>query len=207
MIHGGDKIRSGKDEDVVYGKDDFIMDQFFDALMKPGLTTKIYKRELWKNISFPEGRNHQDCYVNMRFSLLPLSYVRTSEPLYYYIIREKSITTTRTARELRQAIYLYDYTMSLASEKSYSNKANKYLKKDAINRLVSRYFEISVNSQIVNQHIYNKIIKKLLGFSLYKHILFADLPLKTRISYTLIFLNLKNLQSLLHELIGKKKPN
>jgi glycosyltransferase involved in cell wall biosynthesis len=205
MLNGDHSIKSGLDEPVVFGNGDFIMKEFFAAKMKPGLTTKIYKRELWKNIRFPLGRNHQDCYVNMLFALMPLIYVRTSEAKYYYIIRENSITTTRTAREIREAIYKYDYTMKLAATSESNGLAKKYLTKDAINRFMCRYLEVSVNSNIKNQNVYNYYIRKKLGPSLIKLMLFSNLPIKTRISYTLLLLNLKGLQVILHKHLGKRR--
>lgn len=204
LINGKQSIRSGREESIVYGSGSFIQDQFFSAKMKPGLTTKIYKRGLWNGIRFPEGRKHQDCYVNMRFALMPLIYVRTSEPFYYYVVRDNSITTTYTLRELREAIYLYEYTMELAANTATTVRAKKYLVNDAINRLMGRYFEVSIGSNLDKQYVYNKYIRKVCGFTLLKYLIMAHLPFKTRISYSLLLLNLKSLQALLHKYLGKK---
>jgi hypothetical protein len=204
MLEGNQTRRSGKEEPVVSGSGDFILKQFFNARMKAGLVTKIYKREIWDGIRFPERRIHQDCYVNMRFALMPLVYVRTSEPLYYYIVRKNSITTTFTSGELRQAIYLYDYTMNLAATVASSDLAKRYLAKDAINRMMGRYFQVSVNSFLENQHVYNHYIRKKIGLSLIKYLLTAHLPLKTRISYMLLLSDMKSLQMFLHKFLGKK---
>jgi glycosyltransferase involved in cell wall biosynthesis len=205
MINGLQTIRSGKDEPVQSGSGDFILKQFFTAQMKPSLCTKIYKRELWKTIRFPEGRIHQDCYLNMKFALMPLVYVRISEPLYYYILRNNSITTTYTSRAMREALYLFDYTISLSEASDNTNISKKYLRQDAVGRFMCRYFDVSVNSNLKNQVVYTKYIRKKLGWSLINHILTSDLPLKTRISYSLLLLNLKGLQGLLHAKFGQKK--
>lgn len=204
MVKGNIITRSGPDEPVAYGNGDFILRQFFTAQMKPCLVTKIYRKEIWNNIRFPVGRKHQDCYVNIRIALTPQVYVRTPEPLYFYIIRENSITTTLTSHEIRQAIYLYDYTMSLARNVSLDDLAKNYLVKDAINRLICRYFEISVNSNIKDQSIYSHYIRKKLGLSLIKYLLLINIPLKSRISYALLFSNMKSLQIFLHKYLGKK---
>ena len=202
MVNGDHIKRSGKDEPVVYGDSDFILEEFFYARMQPNLWTKIYKREIWNGIRFPEGRKHQDCYVNMRFALMPLVYVRTSMPLYYYFVRKNSITTTFTSHEIRQAIYLYDYTMNLAAFVASSDKGKKYLIKDATNRLIGRFFEVTVNANLRNQKIYSHYLRKKLGRSLIKYLWFADLPFKTRISYSLVLLNQKSLQVFLHKHLG-----
>lgn len=197
-------LKSGPDDSVVSGTGDFIMKEFFSSRMKPGLTTKLYRRELWNIIRFPLGRNHQDCYVNMRFALMPLVYARTSEAKYYYIIRNNSITTTRTGREIREAVYKYDYTLELAGKVGKGSLARKFLKRDAINRFMGRYFEIAVHSELNNQYVYNHLIRHKLGLSVVKYLFTRKLPLKTRISYTLILLDQKRLQVLLHKIIGRK---
>lgn len=203
MINGGRTKRSGKEEPVVSGKGDFILKQFFSAQMKPSLWTKLYKRELWHGIKFPEGRKHQDYYINMCFALQPLKYVRTPEPLYYYIVRKNSITTTYSSFEIRQAIYLYEFTMNLAKNVDCTDVVKKYLTRDAINRMIGRHFEVSVNSNLKNLYIYNYYIKKKLGLMLIKYILTADLPFKKRISYLLVLSNLRGLQVFLHKYLGK----
>lgn len=202
-VHGECTVRSGADELVEYGDGDFILDEFFNARMKPSLCTKVYRRELWDGIVFPEGRKHQDCYINLSFALMPLKYVRTPEPLYYYFIHENSITTTYTSHELRQAVYLYEYTMKLADTFSSDSRRSKYLVQDAVNRLMGRYFEVSINSNIGNQNVYTHYIKRKLGFPLFKYLLCADLPIKTRISYILVMLNMKDFQRYLHVKFGQ----
>jgi len=180
------------------------MKEFFSARMKPVLWSKLYKRELWDDIRFPLGRNHHDFYVNVRFALMPLTYVRTPEAKYNYIIRENSITTSYTSRELRQTIYLYDYTMNLAVSTATTDLAKKLLRRDAVSRLMWRYSEVTIKSNIKNQRIYNYYIRKRLGISLVRYILLSDLPMKTRISYILLLSNLKSLQAFLHKYLGKK---
>lgn len=203
---GNTNIRkSGLDEPIVYGNGEFIMKEFFNSQMKPSLSNKLYKKEIWKNIRFPLGRNHQDFYVNIRFALMPLTYVRTSEAKYYYMIRNNSITTTRTSRELREAIYAYYYTINLSNVVAKTKLAKRFLKRDAINRLIGRYVDVAVNSNIKNLVVYNYYLRKILGWKLVKYILFTDLPLKTRISYILVISNLQNLQIFLHKHLGKNK--
>ena len=202
--NGDSLIKSGNDEPLVKGSGDFILHEFFNAKMKPGLCTKLYKRAIWTNIQFPISRIHQDCYVNMRFALMPLKYVRIADAKYYYVIRDNSITTSASAKEIREAIYLYDYTVNLSRLPELSQIAVKYLKEDAINRLLGRYFGVSSKTNLSNQFVYNKIIRNRLGRSLYYYLLFKHIPVKTKISYFLFLFNMKNLQLFIHEKFGKK---
>jgi glycosyltransferase involved in cell wall biosynthesis len=191
IINGSHIYRSGEEEPDFSGEGETVLKEFFSARMKPSLCTKLYKRELWNNVVFPKGRIHQDCYINMRFALDTLKYVRTSKTLYNYIVREDSITTTHTSRELRQAIYLYEYTVDLGTSVARTNLSKQLLMKDAINRLIGRIFDVSVNSDIKNLYVYNHYIRKKLGYSLIKYLATAHLPFVTRISYVMILLNMK----------------
>ena len=203
MINGNHVTRSGEEGPIVSGSGDFMLKQFFSAQMKPSLVTKLYKREILEGIRFPVGRKHQDCYVNMSIALTSKTYVRIQTPLYYYIVRENSITTTLTSHEIRQAVYLYEFTLQLAENFPPTSLARKLLKNDAINRLICRYFEVSANSKLKNQYVYSYYLRKTLGFSLVKYLLFTNLPPKTKISYALMLLNLKRLQLFLHKIVGK----
>jgi glycosyltransferase involved in cell wall biosynthesis len=204
MVRGNTEQRSGEEESLITGDGDLILNQFFSARMKPAFWNKLYKSELFSKIQFPDRQLHVDFYINMQFALMPLKYVRTSEAKYYYMVRENSYTTTYTGREIREAVYLYDYTMKLALKIAANDQAKIFLVKDAINRLIGRYADVTVYSNILNQRVYNKYIRKILGLSLVKYLLTADLPFKTRISYTLLLFNLKSIQVFLHKFIGAK---
>jgi hypothetical protein len=204
MFKDGKQIRSGMEEPIASGDGDFILKQFFSAKMKPSFCNKLYRSEVFDKIQFPNRQIHVDLYVNMRLALMPLTYVRTSEALYYYIMRKNSNITTYNERAIREALYKYDYTMKLAAENDANKLAKKYLSRDSINRLMGRYFEVSANSEIKNQNVYNYYIRRTLGSSLIKYLILSGLPLKTRISYLLLLCNLKRIQVSLHNRLGKK---
>jgi len=206
MIKGDKKLRSGKEEEIVSGNGNFILNQFFTSKMKPCFWNKLYKAHLLKNVQWPRRQYHVDTYVNMRLALMPLKYVRTPEVKYYYLMRENSNITTYDSRMMREAIYKYEDTMGLADTVD-SKTAKNYLRKDAVRRLLGRYFEISVNSDIKDQKVYNACLRKKLGVSLPVYLLTAELPLKTRVSLSLLLLDLKYVQRFLHKYLGEKSNN
>ena len=202
MIKGDKKLRSGKEEGVVKGTGDFILKEFFSSKMKSSFCVKLYRAELFNDVQWPRRQYHVDTYVNMRFALLPLRYIRTSQVKYYYILRKNSNITTYNARLLREAVYKYEDTMSLVPTVD-SDLAKKYLKNDAIRRFLGRYFEITVNSDIKEQYVYNYFIRKMLGLSLLQYLIMSNLPVKTKVSLLLLLLNMKNIQKSLHKYFGK----
>ena len=197
-------IRSRPVEEIASGNGHYILHQFFTAQMKPSLWNKLYKREVIVSCLFPPARIHQDFYVNLSLALKMHSYVRIPDVKYHYEVRNDSITTTFTGRQIREAIYLYDHEMSLAYNKNYEKIAIRYLKKDAINRMIGRFFSISQNAEIPKQTIYNIIIRKRLGFKLYQYLLMSKIHIKTKISYFLILYNMRSLQAILHQKLGKE---
>jgi len=201
-VKGSKMIRSGKEEPVVSGGGDFILGQFFKTHMKPNFWDKLYRSELFNKIQFPDRQLHVDFYVNLQFALMPLKYVRTAEPKYYYIVRENSNITTYNARAIREALYKYDYTMNLATNYDSDSLAKGYLVRDAINRLMGRFFTVTVNADLNDQKVYSYLIRKKLGLTLIKYVLFGGLPIKTRISYALILSNLRSLQKVMHKYLG-----
>ncbi|MBN1186461.1 MAG: glycosyltransferase family 2 protein [Bacteroidales bacterium] len=196
--------RSRPVEKIVNGRDDLLSREFFTARMSPHFWNKLYRKEVFAQIRFPVGRIHIDFYANVWIALQPFSYVRIPEARYHYINRDNNITNTFNGKQIREAIYLYDYTIGLADKVAKTDRERFFLYKDAITRLLARYFHISVNSKNISQKVYNRIVRKRLGYSLVKYIMTAKLPLKTRISYILLHLNMKGLQVFLHNLIGHK---
>ena len=203
MKRGSVERKSGRDEPLVYGEGDFILKQFFSSKMKSSFCVKLYKAELYDDVEFPTRQYHVDTYVNMRFALKPLKYVRIPEAKYFYIMRDNSNITTYNAKLMREAIYKYEDTMSLVPTVE-SELAKKFLREDAVRRLMGRYFEITVNSDINDQNVYNHIIRKKLGPSLNNYLIKSNIPLKTKISLFLLLHNKKNLQQRLHKLFGNR---
>lgn len=200
-VTGNRRICSLAEDSIISGSGNFIMKQFFTARMRPSFCTKLYRADLFDNIIFPERQIHVDFYVNVQLALQPLVYVRTSRPMYVYCVRENSNFTTYDSRAFREAFYKYDFTRDLAGH-SDDLLAREYLKNDSINRLMWRYLEVSLNSGIKNQNVYNKILKKKLGYDLYRYLFLSRLPLKTRVSYILILTNMKRFQQFLHRHLG-----
>lgn len=59
---------------------------------------KLYKRELFDNISFPEGRVHEDIATTYKVFLRAKKIVMIPECLYYYVNRKNSILHNRSLK-------------------------------------------------------------------------------------------------------------
>lgn len=63
-----------------------------DAVQHAIICNKLYKRGLFDNIRFPEGRAHEDEFTVYRLYASAEKVSLTGDELYYYRIREDSIT-------------------------------------------------------------------------------------------------------------------
>lgn len=72
-----------------------------DGEIGVGVWTKLYRKELWRDIRFPEGRVYEDICTTYRvFDLCGTIYV-LDEPLYLHRRRRGSITDTFTLQNIR----------------------------------------------------------------------------------------------------------
>ncbi len=67
---------------------------------------KLYKRELFKEIRFAEGKIHEDEFLAHRIVSEADSMAVIAKPLYHYRIREGSITAPKKIQDLRHLDYL-----------------------------------------------------------------------------------------------------
>lgn len=79
------------------GKRDYLHDFAWD---------KLYKRELWENMFFPEGRIFEDVALIYKILYRADKIVLTNEPKYYYRTRSGSITANKYAAEKEYQILL-----------------------------------------------------------------------------------------------------
>ncbi len=59
------------------------------------LWAKLYKRSLWKDIYFPDGKLHEDEFVTHSLIKNCKNIAVTKKPMYYYVQREGSIMNTQ----------------------------------------------------------------------------------------------------------------
>ena len=96
-----DVIRHGKGDGKMYGpksevqSNTYVMRRALEESIWWSAWTKLYHRSLFDNIRYPEGKTNEDLPVTIRIfdrcNQIAINYNK----LYYYCIRENSITTSR----------------------------------------------------------------------------------------------------------------
>lgn len=88
---------------------------------------KIYKRELFDDIEYPEGKVHEDEFVTYKIYAKCQKIVTISDKLYYYFVRGNSIMGQYTVKRLdileafRDSIYFIQNTMPELYEQVFLN--------------------------------------------------------------------------------------
>lgn len=105
---------------------------------------KLYKRELFKDISYPVGKIHEDEGTTYKLYYKANKITYTNRPLYYYRITPNSITTSKFNKKRLDIIDVYDekvkFIKNINNEEIYSKTLKWYLFK-----LINCYFECSNN--------------------------------------------------------------
>lgn len=90
-------------EDVIK-EGTYIGNEKLEALLEGKINSnvwnKVYRRELFENVYFPEGKNYEDVMIMHRILFMAKKVVVISDPKYHYRIRAESITKTYSASNL-----------------------------------------------------------------------------------------------------------
>lgn len=79
--------------------------------------TKIYKKSLFDNIRYPVGKLSEDAFTTPTILSKANIVVGTTEPKYYYEIREDSITNSVFKKRDLNVIEAYEHNYNLVMEK------------------------------------------------------------------------------------------
>lgn len=87
---------------------------------------KLYRKELWQNIRFPEGKNHEDMYTIPYIIRKSKKIIHVGKPYYHYFHREGSLTTTVNEKRVRD-YYSAVHSISKIINDSYNNINKEYI--------------------------------------------------------------------------------
>ena len=134
---------------------------------------KLYKKKLFEDIRFPEGKNHEDEFVTYKVILSAKKIASVSEYLYYYIKRNNSITDVESFQSRKNVIEAFEmrcnYLNSLGYMEEYyaTLRTINYLKekyggatskiKNSENNLIQNH-SIKVNDWVSKKKLNQKIV-------------------------------------------------
>lgn len=119
---------------------------------------KLYKRELFSDVRFPEGKNFEDIGTTIYLFDKINTLVRVDTPKYFYLRREDSISNTRNEKNISDFIYLLMSKYKFVSEKYKEAEAeNDY---NFIISMIFIYTSIKSNNLYLSE-LWDKCYKQL----------------------------------------------
>lgn len=99
------EIQTNIKEDVkVFNHQEAMKEMLIDKNIRGYVWTKLFKRECFELLRFPEGRNYEDIAVSIKCFEKTEKIVYINKQKYYYVQRENSIDHIKSERNLRDAI-------------------------------------------------------------------------------------------------------
>lgn len=108
------KIRqSDIDGKMLMGPQDAIRHVLESKLFSVNAVNKLFKRDLFKDIRFPVGKTAEDAFVIPTIFKISKKIIFNSKPLYNYVRRENSITTSKFSEDDLDVIEAYNLNLSM----------------------------------------------------------------------------------------------
>lgn len=94
--------------ETIYSNADMMKGMLLDSNIGNFVCTKLFKKDLFDGIEFPEGRVYEDAATTYKVVHKAEKIVYINEPLYYYLIgRIGAITTTFTEKKILDSMMAY----------------------------------------------------------------------------------------------------
>lgn len=136
-----------------------------DKILKTYVWDKLYKRELFENILFPEGHIFEDVQTISNVLCRAKLVVVMDEILYGYTVREGSTMTIKNAQRFLDEIDAYKYQLEILKKRNIECcKYIEYKLPDLIRRYIEKAPNIDENSALIQQmrDLYKKHLRYFL---------------------------------------------
>lgn len=149
-----DKIPSATNEIVKSYNNIEGLNNFYNDLYPQTVVAwnKLYKRDLFENISYPIGKIHEDEGTTYKLYYRANKITYTNRALYYYRTTPNSITTSKFNKKRLDIIDVYDekveFIKSINNDEIYSKTLKWYLF-----NLINCYFECSTNIENSKEYL------------------------------------------------------
>lgn len=99
------EIQTNIKEDVkVFNQQEAMKEMLIDKNIRGYVWTKLFKRECFELLRFPEGRNYEDIAISIKCFEKTEKIVYINKQKYYYLQRENSIDHIKSQKNLSDAL-------------------------------------------------------------------------------------------------------
>ena len=122
----------------VFNQQEAIREMLLDRIIRGYLWTKLYKKECFHNLRFPEGKNYEDVAISIKVleNIEKVVYINT--PKYYYLYRDDSIDREKSKKSITDVLEIAYERYQYVKEK-YPGLA-KYNIYSFIFRIIGEYY-------------------------------------------------------------------
>lgn len=89
------EYKDNLDEQSFCGEEDIISSWWEGNVLNPSAWNKIYRKEMFSNIRYPEGHINEDIYLIVDFARLAKKVYISKYGCYYYYLRDNSISNSQ----------------------------------------------------------------------------------------------------------------
>lgn len=136
-----------------------IFDTVYTSYIGWAIWNRLYKREIWKDIRFVEGRTREDLEIIFRilYKTNKMSYI--NEALYNYYISESGVTNAKFSEKNLDMLWACEKSLKL--HKKYNNNSQENRTKQLYMDYLLEFYKKDTTKEIDDQlKMYSSIIKK-----------------------------------------------
>lgn len=188
LKHNFEKIWSYRNEDCKLEKEQLLKDIGEDQIIQSQLWHKIIRRELYKNIKFPEDITCMEDFAVIHLLIekaQTLYYIH--KPLYYYVYRECSLVTEINLEKSYQCCLVARARYNYLKERGYSSSLVGYISQ--IFGFMIQYFKVKTNIRYEHKLQYRELKQEVHRYS-YELSQLDNINWKFRLKCILVKLNL-----------------
>lgn len=179
-------------EMLSYGDGNFMVERYLASDIFYGIVTKLFKKQVFENVRFPEGRIWEDIWMVTKVCFANYSYVRNPVVKYYYRQTEGSIIRSGISeRKARESIYILEKTLNLIKDSKLDNSIKERLITLNMSKAVFWYLDLALSENKKLRHIYSSIYLKRMKYFSVRYLFSKKLSIANKLSYTICRFGLK----------------
>lgn len=130
VFNENEKIPAKNDSDIVTFNKEEAMNSFYTdiSVYSTVAWNKLYKKELFDDITYPEGKIHEDEGTTYKLFYKASKIAFINQPFYYYRFNPKSITNSKFSKKNFDILDIYEDKINFIKDNNISYLYSKTLK-------------------------------------------------------------------------------
>ena len=130
----------------VFNQDEALKELLIDKKIMNYMCTKLFKKELFKDVKFPIGKKFEDVAITFQLFLAAKNVAYLDMTLYGYYSRENSITTNYNINSLIDRVDMVKYRYDTLIEKK--DHLREYINLNRVNSSMRSFLDIAMHKKL-----------------------------------------------------------